>query len=263
MAASEGFPGLVDSHCHLDFPEFEGKIEAVREEMRTFGVTHALCISVNLRDLPKVLRLAETYENFFASVGVHPDQEDRTAVDPERLVELARNPRVVAIGETGLDYYRMTGDLEWQRERFRAHIRAARRCGKPLVIHTRNAAGDTLQLMREERVAEVGGVMHCFTETLEVAQAAIGMGFCISFSGIVTFRNAGALKELARTLPLDRLLVETDSPYLAPVPHRGKGNRPALVRYVAEEVARLRGISLEELAAVTTGNFQRLFRPPA
>ena len=247
-----GFPGLVDSHCHLDFPDFEGKIAAVREEMRALGVTHALCISVNLLDLPKVLRLAEIYDNFFASVGVHPDQEDRTAVDPERLIELARHPRVVAIGETGLDYHRVSGDPEWQRERFRAHIRAARRCGKPLIIHTRNAAEDTLRLMREEGAAEVGGVMHCFTETLEVAQAAIGMGFYISFSGIVTFKNAGALRELARKLPLDSLLVETDSPYLAPVPHRGKSNRPGLVRFVAEEVARLRGISLEEFAAAST-----------
>ncbi len=256
------FPGLVDSHCHLDFPEFEGTIDAVREEMREHGVTHALCISVNLADLPKVLRLAETYDNLFASVGVHPDQEDRIAVDPERLIELARHPRVVAIGETGLDYYRLTGDLEWQRERFRAHIRAARRCSKPLVIHTRSAAEDTLRLMREEGAGEVGGVMHCFTETLEVAQAAIGLGFHISFSGIVTFKNAGALGEVAQKLPLDRLLVETDSPYLAPVPYRGKTNRPALVRYVAEEVARLRGMPLQELALATTSNFRRLFRPP-
>lgn len=253
--------GLVDSHCHLDFPEFEGKIDAIREEMRALGVTHALCISVNLRDLPKVLRLAEAYDNFFASVGVHPNEEDRATVDPKVLVELARHPRVLAIGETGLDYYRVGGDLEWQRERFRAHIRAARRSGKPLVIHTRSAAEDTLRLMREEGADEVGGVMHCFTETLEVAQAAIGMGFHISFSGIVTFKNAAALREVAEKLPLDRLLVETDSPYLAPVPHRGESNRPALVRYVAEELARLRGIPLTELAVATTRNFGRVFRP--
>jgi TatD DNase family protein len=253
---------LVDSHCHLDFPEYEGKIAEVREEMRSNGVTHALCISVNLAGFPKVLALAESYDNFFASVGVHPDHEERTALDPARLVELARHPRIVAIGETGLDYYRVSGDLEWQRERFRAHIRAARECRKPLVIHTRQAAEDTLTIMREEGAAEVGGVMHCFTETQEVAETAMALGFHISFSGIVTFKNAGALRDVARQVPLERLLVETDSPYLAPVPHRGKTNRPALVRHVAEEVARLRSISLEELAKATTANFFRLFIPP-
>jgi TatD DNase family protein len=261
-AASPGvpaFPGLVDSHCHLDFPDFDGKMAEVREEMRSSGVTHALCISVNLADFPKVLHLAETYDNFFATVGVHPDHEERAAVDSARLVELARHPRVLAIGETGLDYYRSSGDLEWQRERFRAHIRAARTCGKPLVIHTREAAEDTLRIMREEGAGEAGGVMHCFTETLGVAQAAVDLGFCISFSGIVTFKNAGALKEVARKVPLERLLVETDSPYLTPVPHRGKTNRPALVRHVAEEVARLREMPLEGLAKATTANFFRLF----
>ncbi len=252
--------GLVDSHCHLDFPEFDGKLDAVREEMRASGVTHALCISVNLADFPKVLALAEAYDNFFASVGVHPDHDERAPVDSRRLVELARHPRVVAIGETGLDYYRVSGDLEWQRERFRAHIRAARECGKPLVIHTREAAEDTLAIMREEGAAEVGGVMHCFTESQAVADAAIALGFHISFSGIVTFKNAGALKEVARRVPLERLLVETDSPYLAPVPHRGKTNQPALVRHVAEELARLRGIPLSELGAGTTDNFFRLFK---
>lgn len=254
------FPGLVDSHCHLDFPDFDGKMAEVREEMRANGVTHALCISVNLGDFPKVLNLAETHDNFFATVGVHPDHEEGSGVDPARLVELAQHPRVLAIGETGLDYYRLSGDLEWQRERFRAHIRAARNCGKPLVIHTREAAADTLRIMREEGAEEVGGVMHCFTETLEVAQAAVELGFHISFSGIVTFKNVGALKEVARKVPLDRLLVETDSPYLAPVPHRGKTNRPALVRHVAEEVARLREMPLEALAAATTDNFFRLFK---
>ena len=258
----KAFPGLVDSHCHLDFPEFDGKMAEVREEMRENGVTHALCISVNLEGLPKVLGLAESYDNFFASVGVHPEHEDRATVDPARLVELARHPRVVAIGETGLDYHRVSDDLEWQRERFRAHIRAARDCGKPLVIHTRAAAEDTLRIMQEEGAAEVGGVMHCFTESQEVADAAVSLGFHISFSGIVTFKNAGALKEVARKVPLDRLLVETDSPYLAPVPHRGKTNRPALVRHVAEEVARLRSMPLEDIARATTDNFARLFKPP-
>jgi TatD DNase family protein len=253
------FPGLVDSHCHLDFPEFAGKLDEVRKEMREQGVTHALCISVNLKDLPGVLNLAGTYENFFASVGVHPDHEDPSSVAEDQLVELAKGLKVVAIGETGLDYYRLSGDLDWQRERFRTHIRAARRVGKPLVIHTREASEDTLRIMGEEGAGEAGGVLHCFTETQAVADAALAMGFYISFSGIVTFKNAGPLKEVACRVPLDRLLVETDSPYLAPVPHRGKPNRPALVRYVAEEVARLRGISLEELAAATTDNFFRLF----
>src|SRR4029077_14229225 len=173
------FPGLVDSHCHLDFPEFEGKLGEIREEMRADGETHALCISVELADFPKVLRLAETYDNFFASVGVHPDHEAE-AVESRRLVELARHPRVVAIGETGLDYHRLSGDLEWQRERFRSHIRAARECRKPLVIHTRDAAEDTLRIMREEGAAEVGGVMHCFTESQEVAKGALALGFHIS-----------------------------------------------------------------------------------
>lgn len=249
---------LVDSHCHLDFPEFEGKLDEVREEMRANGVTHALCISVELPKFPKVLALAEAHDNFFASVGVHPDHEAE-AVDIPRLVELAAHPKIVAIGETGLDYHRLSGDLEWQRERFRTHIRAARKSCKPLVIHTRDAAEDTLRIMREEGAGEVGGVMHCFTETQEVADGALALGFHISFSGIVTFKNAAALKEVAKAVPLDRLLVETDSPYLAPVPHRGKTNRPGLVRHVAEEVARLRGITLESLAEATTGNFFRLF----
>jgi TatD DNase family protein len=254
------FPGLVDSHCHLDFPEFAGKLGEVREEMRANGVTHALCISVELGGFPKVLALAEGHDNFFASVGVHPDHEAEP-VDPGRLVELARHPRVVAIGETGLDYHRRSGDLEWQRERFRAHIRAARECGKPLVIHTRDAAADTLRIMEEEGAGKVGGVMHCFTETGEVAEATLALGFHISFSGIVTFKNAGLLKDVARTVPLERLLIETDSPYLAPVPHRGKTNRPGLVRHVAEEVARLRGITLDAVAEATSRNFFRLFVP--
>jgi TatD DNase family protein len=253
-------PGLVDSHCHLDFPEFEGKLGEVREEMRANGVTHALCISVELPKFPKVLALAEAHENFFASVGVHPDHEAE-AVETARLVELAAHPKVVAIGETGLDYHRLSGDLEWQRERFRTHIRAARKCRKPLVIHTRDAAEDTLRIMREEGASEVGGVMHCFTETQEVADGALALGFHISFSGIVTFKNATQLKEVARRVPLERLLVETDSPYLAPVPHRGKTNRPGLVRHVAEEVARLRGIAFEDLAEATSRNFFRLFVP--
>jgi TatD DNase family protein len=252
---------LVDSHCHLDYPEFDGRIDEIRAEMAANQVTHALCISTTLEGFGKVRSLAERYDNFFASAGVHPDSEPSCAVEVGDLAALAAHPRVLAIGETGLDYYRQKGDLEWQRERFRRHIRAARRAGKPLVIHTREAAADTLRIMEEERAAEAGGVLHCFTESLGVAQAATAMGFYISFSGIVTFKSAAALREVAREIPLERLLVETDSPYLAPVPHRGKTNQPAWVRHVAEELARLRGVSLQAIADATTANFFRLFRP--
>jgi len=251
---------LVDSHCHLDFPELAADVPGALADMAAHGVTHALCISVTLEDFPKVRALAEAHANLYATVGTHPDYPDPPRVTSERLVDLAAHPRVVGIGETGLDYYRLKGDLEWQRERFRAHIRAAKSCGKPLVIHTRAAAEDTLRIMHEEGAEEVGGVMHCFTETWETAQAALKLGFHISFSGIVTFKNAGALKDVARRVPLERLLVETDSPYLAPVPHRGKTNRPAWVRYVAEEVARLREVPFEAIAAATSENFFRLFR---
>lgn len=250
---------LVDSHCHLDFPDFADDIPGVLADMRRHDVTHALCVCVTLVDFPKVRALAERHPNLYASVGTHPDYADHPVVTPDELVRLADHPRVVAIGETGLDYYRLTGDLEWQRERFRAHIRAAKACAKPLIIHTRAAAADTIEIMREERADHPGGVMHCFTETWETAQAALELGFHISFSGIVTFKNAGALKEVARRVPLERLLIETDSPYLAPVPYRGKVNRPAWVRHVAEELARLRGTSLEEIAAATSTNFFRLF----
>jgi len=252
---------LVDSHCHLDFDEFRDRIPELLAEMSAAGVEHALCISVTLQDFPRVRGLAEAHPQLFATVGVHPDYPDAGEVGVDELVALADHPRIVAIGETGLDYYRLQGDLNWQRERFRVHIRAARACRKPLVIHTRSAADDTLQIMREEGAAEVGGVMHCFTETLDVALAAVEMGFLISFSGIVTFRNAAPVREVAKALPLERILVETDSPYLAPVPYRGKVNRPAYVRHVAEEVARLRGVSFEEVAAATTANFFRVFRP--
>jgi len=251
---------LVDSHCHLDFDDFRDRIPAVLANMAAAGVSHALCISVTLTDFPRVLALAERYPNLYATVGVHPDYPDEREVRPEDLIRLADHPKIVAIGETGLDYYRLSGDLEWQRQRFRAHIRAARATGKPLVIHTRAAPEDTLRIMREEGAGEAGGVMHCFTETLEVARAAVELGFFVSFSGIVTFRNAAALREVAKALPLDRILVETDSPYLAPVPHRGKVNEPAFVRHVAETIAELRGLSLEALAEATTANFFRLFK---
>lgn len=250
---------LVDSHCHLNFPELSDNIEAVRALMAESQVGHALCVSVTLDKVHEVLALADRYDNFYASVGVHPDYENIEEPTVAVLVELAEHHKVIAIGETGLDYFRLTGDLEWQRERFRTHIRAAIVANKPLIIHTRSAAEDTLRIMREERANLVGGVMHCFTESLEVAQQAIELGFYISFSGIVTFKNAGQLKEVAKTIPLERILVETDSPYLAPIPFRGKTNQPAYVRYTAQEIAQLRGIGLEEVMEATTANFFRLF----
>jgi TatD DNase family protein len=251
---------LVDSHCHLDFPDFAEKLPALFNAMQTNGVSHALCVGVTLKGLPAVLSIAEAHENLFASVGIHPDYEDEDPVDVENLVRLAAHPKVVAIGETGLDYYRLQGDLGWQRERFRTHIRAAIAAEKPLIVHTRNAAEDTLRIMREEGAERIGGVMHCFTESQTVADQAMALGFYISFSGIVTFKNAVALKEVARQVPLDRMLVETDAPYLAPMPYRGKINQPAYVRYVAESIAELRGISLEEVAEATTRNFFRMIK---
>lgn len=252
---------LVDSHCHLDFPELAADLAGVVSRMGDNGVTHALTISTTLETFPRVRDVARSLPNVWCTAGVHPDERrDGREVTLEELLTMAGDPEVVGIGETGLDYFRVEGDTGWQRERFRTHIRAARACGKPLVIHTRAASADTLAIMREEGAGEAGGVMHCFTETWEVARAAMDLGFLISFSGIVTFKNAADLKEVARRVPLDRMLVETDSPYLAPVPHRGKPNQPAFVKHVAEEVARLRGIGFEEVAAATTRNFFSLFR---
>ena len=253
---------LVDSHCHLDFPEFAGRIPTLLARMAEAGVSHALCAGVSLERFPDILALAETHPQICCSVGVHPDGQDGEEPDVARLVRLADHPRVVAIGETGLDYYRLTGDLEWQRDRFRTHIRAARECGKPLIVHTREAAADTLRILAEEKAAEVGGVFHCFTESWATAATALDMGFHVSFSGIVTFKNAVELKEVARQVPADRLLVETDAPYLAPVPHRGRTNEPAYVRHVADHVAALRGADFDELARRTTENFFGLFRAP-
>lgn len=251
---------LVDSHCHLNFPELLENLPAIRQAMQDNAVGYALCISVTLPDFPQVLSLAETYDNFYASVGVHPDYENIQEPTVDELLRLANHPKVIAIGETGLDYFRLTGDLDWQRTRFRTHIQAAIACGKPLVIHTRNAAEDTLRIMREEGAEAVGGVMHCFTESLEVALQAIALGFYISFSGIVTFKNALTIKEVAKHIPLNRILIETDSPYLAPVPYRGKTNQPSYVKHVAEEIATLRGISFDEVANASTENFFRLFK---
>ena len=251
---------LVDSHCHLDFPELAGNIDRLLASMHSVDVGYALCACVNLERFPKLLALVEAHAGLFAAVGVHPDERGGAEPDIDTLLELARHPKVVAIGETGLDYYRLEGDLEWQRQRFRTHIRAARAAAKPLIIHTREAAQDTLRLMREEQAEAAGGVMHCFTESLEVAEAAMSMGFYISLSGIVTFKNAQALKEVAKAIPLARMLIETDAPYLAPVPNRGKTNEPAYVVHVAEEIARLRDIPLADVAQATSDNFFRLFR---
>ncbi len=251
---------LVDSHCHIDFPEFPEGIEPLLSRMAEAGVGHALCVCVSLELFPRVLAAAQRDARLYASVGVHPDHADCREPDVDTLVALARHPKVVAIGETGLDYYRMPReDLDWQRDRFRVHIRAARAAGRPLIVHTRSAAADTLAILREEGAAEAGGVMHCFTESGEVARQALDLGFYISFSGILTFRNAAELREVARQVPLDRLLVETDAPYLAPVPHRGKRNEPAYVRHVAELIADIKGLAPEAVAEATTANFFRLF----
>ncbi|SDW29659.1 TatD family hydrolase [Nitrosomonas communis] len=251
---------FIDSHCHLDFPDLANNLDEILDNMQQNNVIHALCVSVNLEDFPRVRVLAESHDNLFASVGVHPDYENLIEPDALQLANLAHHPKVVAIGETGLDYFRLKGDLEWQRERFRQHIRAAKQCNKPLIIHTREAAADTLRIMAEEGADRVGGVMHCFTESWEVAQQAIEMNFYISFSGIITFKNATLVKDVARKIPLERMLIETDSPYLAPVPYRGKTNQPAFVRYIAEEIAKLREVSLTEIAAITTHNFFKLFK---
>ncbi len=255
---------LVDSHCHLDFPELRQRLPELLDNMAAARVEHALCISVTLEDWPGVAALATAHpRRLSASVGVHPDSADVQEPTVTQLVELAGSEGIVGIGETGLDYFRASGDLAWQRERFRTHIRAARECGKPLIIHTRAARQDTLRIMREERAAEAGGVMHCFTEDWDTASAALDLGFHISISGIVTFKNAATVRDVASRVPLERLLVETDSPYLAPVPNRGKTNEPAWVAHVAAAVAEVRGIALEELAAATTANYYRLFGAPS
>jgi TatD DNase family protein len=262
---------FVDSHCHLSFPELAARLPQIRQAMAAAQVDRALCICTTLEEFEAVHALAMDHDNFWASVGVHPDNEGVTEPTVDRLLELAARPRVVAIGETGLDYYQMEerkggrsiADLGWQRERFRTHIRAARRCGKPLIIHTRAASADRVAILREEgedgSPGSAGGVFHCFTETAEVARAALDLGFYISFSGILTFKSAAELREVARFVPLDRLLIETDSPYLAPVPYRGKTNEPAYVPFVARQIAELRGMPLEAVGEVTSRNFERLF----
>jgi len=258
---------FTDSHCHLNFPELVSSLPAILQAMSQAQVTRALCISTTLEEFESVHQLALQHPNLWATVGVHPDNEGVQEPSQEQLVQLGSLPRVVGIGETGLDYYRLNGrsvaDMHWQRERFRVHIRAARQLQKPLVIHTRSSASDTLTLLREEgedgSAGSAGGVFHCFTEDWEVAQAALDLGFYISFSGILTFKSAQSIRDVAAKVPLDRLLIETDSPYLAPVPYRGKTNNPSYVPFVAQTLAALRGVSADEVASLTSRNFDRLF----
>lgn len=253
---------LVDSHCHLDRLELDkigGSLEAVLDQAQKAGIGSMLCVCINLEDFPAVQNLAEKYSRVFASVGVHPSERSGHDPDIDELVTLAGSPGVIAIGETGLDYHYNEGDLEWQRERFRRHIRAAIQVQKPLIIHSRDAEQDTVQILHEEDAAVAGGVMHCFTGSMAMARQCLELGLYISFSGIVTFRNAADLQEIARRVPEDRILVETDSPYLTPVPYRGKANQPAYVRYVAEKLAELRNVPVDAIIEQTTENFYRLF----
>ncbi|HET9207423.1 MAG TPA: TatD family hydrolase [Burkholderiaceae bacterium] len=257
---------FVDSHCHLTFPELHGRIDAIRADMAAARVDRALVICTTLEEFEAVHALAMRHDNFWASAGVHPDNENIEEPTIGRLAGLAARPKVVAIGETGLDYYRLgertVADMEWQRERFRVHIRTARQMSKPLIVHTRSASDDTLAILREEGAEAAGGVFHCFTETMAVARAALELGFMVSFSGIVTFRNAEDLRDVVRFVPLDRCLIETDSPYLAPVPFRGKVNNPSYVPHVAAMVAQVKGVPLEQVAHATSANFERLFHIP-
>lgn len=257
---------FVDSHCHLDFPEYADQLPDILVRMTEAKVQNAMCISVDMPDFPKVLALAEAHDQLFATVGTHPDYEDTPEPSEDQLVELAKYPKVLAIGETGLDYYRMGdktyAEMEWQRDRFRTHIRAAIRANKPLIIHTRSASEDTIKIMKEEGASQVGGVMHCFTESWDVAQASMDLGFYISFSGIVTFKSAKDLQATCLQVPLERMLIETDSPFLAPIPHRGKTNEPSWVAHVGQFIADLKGVPVEIVAKHTTENFKTLFKAP-
>lgn len=256
----------VDSHCHLSFPELSARIDDIRSDMAAAQVDRALCICTTLEEFDDVHALATRFDNFWCSAGVHPDNEGVREPSVDDLLALAAKPRVVAIGETGLDYYRLNGrsiaEMAWQRERLRVHVRAARASTLPLIIHTRSASDDTVAILREEGADACGGVFHCFTETEAVARAALDLGFFISFSGILTFKTAHELREVARFVPLDRCLIETDSPYLAPVPYRGKTNSPAYVPYVARQLAELKSLSVETIAETTSRNFERLFKLP-
>jgi len=255
---------LIDSHCHLDrvnLAPYEGSFARMMEQTRAAGVGHMLCVSIDLERYPAMREQVAAYPQVSVSVGVHPNEPGRREPTPAELVELARDPKNVAIGETGLDYYRSQGDLEWQQRRFRNHIQAARACGKPLIVHSRDAPDDTLRILREEQAGEVGGVLHCFTGDWDMAQAVLDLGFYVSFSGIVTFDKTEGLRDVARRLPLDRLLIETDAPYLTPVPHRGRPNEPRFVAAVAECIAGLRGMTRDALVEASGENFIRLFRP--
>ena len=250
---------IIDSHCHINFSEFDEDFDGLLQRAADNNVSHMLCVSVNLEDFPQVLRLAEKHQNIFASVGVHPCYTECADPEVDELISLANHSKIVAIGETGLDYFRTEGDLQWQRDRFARHIEASRLTGKPLIIHTRQAARDTMQMLKDHKAEEGGGVMHCFAEDWETAEKALDIGFYISFSGIVTFKSAEQLREVARKVPLDKVLVETDAPYLAPVPKRGKVNEPSYVRHTAEFLAELRNVPLPEIAEITTRNFFDLF----
>ena len=253
---------LIDSHCHLDRVDMsphEGDFSLFMDDTRAAGISHMLCVSIDLESYPAMRALVDPFDDISVSVGVHPNDRDRHEPDVQELVELAGDPKVVAIGETGLDFFRSEGDLEWQRTRFRTHIQASIAARKPLIIHTRDAREETLSIMREENAQAAGGVLHCFTANWAMAEATLEMGFYISFSGIITFRNAQELRDVAARVPLDRMLIETDSPYLAPVPHRGKSNQPKWVKAVAKQLAGLRGMDVEEIASLTADNFQRLF----
>lgn len=259
---------FTDSHCHLTFPELAAGLPTIRDAMARAHVGRALCICTTLEEFALVHALAMQYDNFWATVGVHPDNEGVTEPSLQDLLDRGCLPRVVAIGETGLDYYRLEGrsltDMEWQRQRFRVHIQAARRMDLPLVVHTRSSAADTVRLLREEGAggpdATARAVIHCFTETLDIAREVLDMGYYISFSGIVTFKNAQQLRDVAAYVPLDRLLIETDSPYLAPVPYRGKVNNPSYVPYVARQLAMVKGCAVEVIAEHTNTNFDLLFK---
>jgi len=254
---------FIDSHCHLDrvrLTPYDENFDQFVHETVNNQVSHMLCVSIDLESYPDMIKLVKDYDNIYTSVGVHPNDHDRHEPDVEELVQIALNePSNVAIGETGLDYFHNKGDMQWQQDRFRTHIRAAIKTDKPLIIHTREAREDTISILKEEQAEKVAGVMHCFTETWEMAEQAMEMGFYISFSGIVTFKNAVELQEVAKKVPLDRMLIETDSPYLAPVPFRGKPNEPVYVSKVAEYIAQLRNMEVEEIASITTDNFNRLF----
>ena len=251
---------LADSHCHIDFPQFDEKFNSILDEAKKMEVGYLLCVAVNIEDFPRILKMSYEHEKIYASVGVHPNTVEGEDPTIDRLVELGSDSRVVAIGESGLDYFRSEGHLDWQRDRFARHIEAGKVLNKPIIVHSRDAPDDTIRIMDACNAKDASGVMHCFTGDYEMAKSAMDQNFFISFSGIVTFKNAADLAEVAKKIPMDRMLIETDSPYLAPVPKRGKENQPAFVRHTAEFLAELKGLDLDEFADTTTNNFLRLFK---